>query len=621
MTFYRLRFPLLCVLVGALAFSAPADAKQGCRVPKERIPDDISAHLHRRIISLYSASQAERADAAFALGQLGEQAQPAVPFLIGLLDDHGRMHDGGLFVWEHPEVPYGLIPTSPGRQAAKALVRIGEPAVEPLLEVLKDEKRPRAARRNAAFALGELEVQEATALLAGSWKGLDTEAIIALGKIGGQTAVQTLIDALEDQWQRLFAQRWLVHIGRPAVEPLTRSLREEAEHSVEARCAMAIVLADIGDRRAVPALIEAAKEGNTQLTWKTGRALASFAAPRSRDLFVSLLGHDDWRVRRVAVRGLGLLADRSVAARIRPLLEDPDLTVRGHAALALGRLYTDEKPPPAKVVRGVEKLLEDGRGFVRESALEALGRFGSAASVPRITPLLDATEPTVRRRAARALARMATPEVAGTLVGLLGAEDQTVRRHATEGLERIGSAAMPAVIEEMTKKENSDKDRVLSACGALLAGMGREAVPKLIELLGHPNWKAQVRASGALRSIGEPAVEAVIRAATKGSQNQRFRAVQALAGMEGPGVRKSLIGTLEDGAWRVRWAAARALGDRKTTDAVEHLIPLLEDNNRRVREAARQALEKITGQYRGKDPEAWQRWPAERKTETKGGQK
>jgi HEAT repeat protein len=613
MTLHRTRVPLLFVLLCALAAGAPAATNRGCRVPRERIPDDISASLRRHVTALYSDSQAARADAAFAIGGLGKQAAPAVPFLIGLLQDHGRMHDGGLFVWEHPEVPHGLIPTSPGRQAAIALVRIGDPAVGALLEVLKDEKRSRPARRNAAFALGELEVQEAAGPLANGWKGLGTEAIIALGKIGGTVAVGPLIDALEDQWQRLFAQRWLVQLGRPAVEPLTRALHKEAEHSVEARCAMAVVLADIGDRRAVPALIDAVQDQNTQLTWKAGRALASFADPRSGDVLVSLLDHEDWRVRKVAVDGMGRLGDRSLAAKIEPLLDDPDLTVRGHAALALGGLYGAGTPPPVEIVRGVEELLEDQQRFVRESALEALSGFGSPASAPRITPLLEAPEPAVRRRAAEALARVATPEIAGTLAGLLAAEDKMVRRSATEGLERIGSEAIPAVIAEMTRKENSDNERLLNACGSILAGMGRDAIPQLIELLGHPNWKVQVRASGALRSIGEPAVEPVIRTVKKGSNNQRFRAVQALAQMEGPGVQECLTGALKDGAWRIRWAASRALADRKTGDAVDDLIPLLEDDHRRVREAAQQALEKITGKYRGKDPDAWRRWLDERK--------
>lgn len=82
----------------------------------------------------------------------------------------------------------------------EALIKMGEPAVEPLIQALKDEKwdvRAGAAR--------------------------------SLGGIGDNKAVEPLIQALKDRnlTVRIHATEALVKIGEPAVESLTRTLINE----------------------------------------------------------------------------------------------------------------------------------------------------------------------------------------------------------------------------------------------------------------------------------------------------------------------------------------------------------------------------------------------------------
>jgi len=67
----------------------------------------------------------------------------------------------------------------------------------------------------------------------------------------------------------------------------------------------------LGDRRAVPALIEALKDGIAQ-------------------------------VRRHAARALGMLGDASAAEPLRALENDPDKSVRDEVALALKKLLHRE---------------------------------------------------------------------------------------------------------------------------------------------------------------------------------------------------------------------------------------------------------------------------------------
>jgi HEAT repeat protein len=103
----------------------------GCQSSLETgsaIDEDVTQEIER-----ISSTEAEvRARAAASLANMGVRATPAVPFLIGILDDSTKVYRG-----VSPAFPVG-VSTSPGAEAAKALVEIGEPAVEHLIVALDD---------------------------------------------------------------------------------------------------------------------------------------------------------------------------------------------------------------------------------------------------------------------------------------------------------------------------------------------------------------------------------------------------------------------------------------------------------------------------------------------------
>jgi HEAT repeat protein len=92
------------------------------------IDEDVAQEIDR-----LSSTEAEvRARAAASLANMGVRATPAVPALIGILDDGTKVYRS-----VSPAFPVG-VSTSPGAEAAKALVEIGEPAVEHLIVALGD---------------------------------------------------------------------------------------------------------------------------------------------------------------------------------------------------------------------------------------------------------------------------------------------------------------------------------------------------------------------------------------------------------------------------------------------------------------------------------------------------
>jgi hypothetical protein len=83
------------------------------------------------------------------------------------------------------------------RNVAHALAHIGRPAVEPLLAILKDKDKSKAARANAAYLLGKIGPQASEALpeLTRALKGNDRElrrrAAFAIAHIVGGSPYQT----------------------------------------------------------------------------------------------------------------------------------------------------------------------------------------------------------------------------------------------------------------------------------------------------------------------------------------------------------------------------------------------------------------------------------------------
>ena len=105
--------------------------------------------LSRYIAQLKSGSAQQKAEAAYKLGQQHSSAAPAVKPLVDLLGDTTEVNASA---YRHTTREHR--PTL-GEEVAVALVHIGRPAVEPLIQVLKTSSSAQA-RKNAAWALGAL---------------------------------------------------------------------------------------------------------------------------------------------------------------------------------------------------------------------------------------------------------------------------------------------------------------------------------------------------------------------------------------------------------------------------------------------------------------------------------
>jgi HEAT repeat protein len=211
-----------------------------------------------------------RQEAATALGLLGD------PRAIGPLIDAFRIESGDIediTAW---------------KDAARALARLGAPALEPLIAALADANSN--VRAWSAYALGALGDRQAVVPLNAALKDAERQvrldAAEALGKIGDQRAIDPLITLLgdPDEMVRIYAVRALGHLIRGELfAPLVNALDDP---SVDVR------------RQALLALAES-------------------AGPASVDLLLARITDLDACVRDAAVYALAGVGDESLI----PLLE------------------------------------------------------------------------------------------------------------------------------------------------------------------------------------------------------------------------------------------------------------------------------------------------------------
>jgi len=156
------------------------------------------------IVALKDKDRYVRVAAVEALGNLGK---PAIESLIAsLTDENSRIRKGAAEVlneldWEAKNESEKILYLI-AKQEWNKCVKLGGPAVKPLIAALKDKDRD--VRKKAAEALGKLGDGRAVESLIAALKDknghIRAAAAEALGRIGGNSAVKPLIAALKDKY-------------------------------------------------------------------------------------------------------------------------------------------------------------------------------------------------------------------------------------------------------------------------------------------------------------------------------------------------------------------------------------------------------------------------------------
>jgi len=240
-------------------------------------------------------------------------------------------------------------------------------------------------------------------------------------------------------------------------------------------------------------------------------------------------------------------------------LKDEDQDVRTGAAEALRKIREPAVDP-------LIKALKDEKSDVQGVVAECLGEIGDARAVePLIEVLMKGWG-------------VWSIEEDGALVPSGGID---------KGLSLIGERAVEPLIQAL-----KDKNPSLRARATLILGAIRDAraVEPIIEAMKGGDKEIVFNANMALRSMGEPAIEPLIK-----DENWHVRQAAATALVVTGDARavEPLIEALKDEEFRVRATVAWSLAEIGDARAVEPLTQALKDEESYVREAAEAALDKI----------------------------
>jgi len=241
-------------------------------------------------------------------------------------------------------------------------------------------------------------------------------------------------------------------------------------------------------------------------------------------------------------------------------------------------------------VQGLLLALKNRDPKIQYDAAEALGDIGDTRAVePLATALKNDEFSGVRWKAAEALSKLGSPAVPA-LIGALRHVDDDVRWKAAVALGEIGD---PQAIEPLILLL-CDEDRFVKSHAALALGsIGEPAVNPLLRALREGDGNLRWGAAIALGKIRDPrSIEPLIRALADKYENVRAESASSLATIGKPAL-GPLLQFLKFSDGPERLEVVTALGELHDTDAIQPLIQMLENADEDERKAIADALDAI----------------------------
>ncbi|MDT8421143.1 MAG: HEAT repeat domain-containing protein [Desulfuromonadales bacterium] len=301
-------------------------------------------------------------------------------------------------------------------------------------------------RLSLVYLAGELSRLAGRQLAIDSLADADPElryaAVVALGKIGDESAVEPLCALLQDEHPQICdaAASALELLGaehHEKVVGLLESLMAATDAALRTRVVR--VLGRVADRGLEPSLLMALKDPEPAVRCEAIRALGRNRSGLHGEGLKLALNDEVADVRRLAAEALGRTHERDALPALMLAVEDPDPWVRAAAVRSLGTFAGDQ------VDQLLVRMLEDQVGLVVIAALEALARRDASRSLASLEGALLHHDEEVVRAAVDLLLRQ------GDLCGrLLDHADEKVRMHAVAAIVRIhGRAGLPSLEQRL----------------------------------------------------------------------------------------------------------------------------------------------------------------------------
>ena len=317
-------------------------------------------------------------------------------------------------------------------EIAKIIPKLGDIAIQPLLNLLNDTDIDLEDRWVVARTLGEFDQPQVV------------------------TALIELIQQQEDLELTEIATSALTKIGVPAISALTELLA-----TPDRRIAIA-TLAQIRHSKTIEPLIQVINDADPQLRSLVVEALGSFHDPRIPPLLLAKLTDVAPTVRKAAVTALclrsDLAAELDLSQQLRPLLFDLDLAVCQATALGLARL------PDLSIVKvlGAVLLSPQTPAELQSSVILALGWIGTKPAIDCLIAALPQASTSLAPEIVIAIGKTDQAQVYASqiLVNYLQKLNSSATMIKQEIATALGNLGNPAIVSDLSQLLDDPDDRV-----------------------------------------------------------------------------------------------------------------------------------------------------------------
>jgi HEAT repeat protein len=566
-----------------------------------------------------------RQKAAWAVSHAEDERDYALMFeLLGDKDWRVRKTIVDGFVRDpQPEVVGGLLDAladadNAGKRnsATEALVRVGAPAIAPIVERLRTEDDV-DVRLSLVNLLGDLRSPDGFDMLV---QMLETETDInvsssivsSLGKYRDAAALPALLRVLqrEDLWLKFHAVEALGEIGDraalPKILPLynEKSLRKpvlEAIGKIADVGTVSFLLRIITDEEklnltALRALVRIADASKPRIVEQAERQLIqrkfreSFPQEKIAPLIEHLHSTPKRDVKSFILTFLGWSGDARVLPVLMNFLEQPDT-----AEVAAQALIDFGEGAVEAILTGLRNAEEDE---IVALLLRVINVIGGAESIPSILPFLDHDNAMIRRLAIEILGDIADPRSLDYLLAKLDDPDVASQQAAVNSISALVGAFPQIkgdVLSKIRKLETSSASVPvkLNSLSVFVNIQGEGYHDELLLASKDSDPTIRQKAISLMGKFGEERfADQLVLSLADESTAVRLAAINAIVRLRPEKGLDPLISSLEDSDVWIRTAAAQALGEYRDAAAIDPLVRHLESDVPPVRIAAIEALGK-----------------------------
>ena len=317
-------------------------------------------------------------------------------------------------------------------EIAKIIPKLGNIAIQPLLDLLNDTDIDLEDRWVVARILGEFHQPQVI------------------------TALIELIQQQEDPELTQIAASALTKIGVPGISAVTDLLATPNRHTA------ITILAQVRHSITIEPLIQVIDDPDPQLRSLVVEALGSFHDPRIPPLLLTKLSDVAPTVRKAAVIALSLRSDIAaeldLSQHLRPLLFDLNLAVCQATALGLARLPDHLN---IKVLTAV-LLSPQTPPELQSSIILALGWIGTVSAIDSLMAAFPQVAPSLAPEIAIAIGkteqeRVYASQVLANHLQILTPSDTIIKQEIATALGNLNN---PAIVPELVRLLNDPVDRV-----------------------------------------------------------------------------------------------------------------------------------------------------------------